>query len=125
MLLLSRMFVQSAVWDDHRQDPQQQVTASSHAPGYPAFKARARGPSCWRSAKNTLGEFLEINFGKKRYVSGIEIQGDPHADNWTEQFYLAYSMGSVWRNATRPYQGVKVSVLNFSGSSIRLVFTSL
>ena len=93
--------------------PNNRITASSHAPGYPAFKARARGPSCWRSAKNTLGEFLEINFGKKRYVSGIEIQGDPHADNWTEQFYLAYSMGSVWRNVTRPYQGVKVSVLNF------------
>ena len=93
--------------------PDNWITASSHAPGYPAYKARARGPSCWRSAENIPGEFLEINFGKKRYVSEIEIQGDPHADNWTEQFYLAFSVGSVWRNVTRPHQGVKVSSLNY------------
>jgi len=90
--------------------PNSQITASSHAPGYPAYKARVYGPSCWRSANNTLREFLEINLGKKRYVSGIETQGDPQADNWTEQFYLAYSLGSVWKNMTSPYIGVRVSI---------------
>ena len=82
-----------------------QITASSHAPGYPAYKARTRGYSCWRSADNTLGEFLEINLGEKRHVKGIFIQGDPLADNWTEQLFLAYSLGSGWENVTSPHQG--------------------
>lgn len=90
-----------------------QITASSRVIGFEAFKARLKGPSCWRSAKNSSGEFLEINLGEKEYVKAIKTQGDPQEDNWTEQFYLAYTLGAVWKNVTSPYYGVKVCQLQF------------
>lgn len=93
-----------------------QITASSHAPGFPPNKARARGNSCWRSANNTLGEYLEINFGRKRFVYTVEIDKDPQADSWTEQFFLEYYTGTVWRNVSRPYGGVRVGVVLTSSS---------
>ncbi len=59
-----------------------QITASSHQPRFEAFKARLKGPSCWKSARNVAGEFLEVTFlSQKKYITGIETQGDPHADN--------------------------------------------
>lgn len=91
--------------------PDNQITASSHAPGFPPNKARARGNSCWRSANNTLGEYLEVNFGRKRFVYKVEIDKDPQADSWTEQFYLEYYTGTVWRNVSRPYGAVTVGVV--------------
>lgn len=93
-----------------------QITASSNAPGFPPNKARARGASCWRSANNTLGEYLEINFGRKRFVYAVEIEKDPQADNWTKQFFLEYYTGAVWRNVSRPYRGVTVGVVLTSSS---------
>ena len=87
-----------------------QITASSNVPHFEAFKARLNGPSCWKSAQNDTGEFLEVNFWHQiKYITGIRIQGDPQADNWTEQFYVAYSLGSAWKNVTQQQQGrVKV-----------------
>ncbi|KAL9963496.1 hypothetical protein ACROYT_G027007 [Oculina patagonica] len=84
-----------------------QITASSQVTGFEAFKARLYGSSCWKSAKNSSGEFLEINFREKEYVKAIKTQGDPQEDNWTEQFYVAFTLGSVWENVTWPYHGVK------------------
>ena len=87
-----------------------QFTASSHAKHFEAFKARLHGQSCWRSVQNDTGEFLEINFSsQKTYVNGISTQGDPQADNWTQQYYVAYYWGSVWKNLTQAYiEDVKV-----------------
>ncbi|XP_074633810.1 retinoschisin-like [Acropora palmata] len=96
--------------------PDNQITASSHAPGFPPNKARARGNSCWRSANNTLGEYLEINFERKRFVYKVEIDKDPQADSWTEQFYLEYYTGTVWRNVSRPYGAVTI----FKGNSAKI-----
>ncbi|XP_068685159.1 coagulation factor VIII-like [Montipora foliosa] len=84
-----------------------QISASSYASGYPPYKARLGGTSCWRSANNTLGEFLEINFGRKRHVRQLKIEKDPQEENWTENFYLECYSGSVWSNLSGPYQGVK------------------
>ena len=89
-----------------------QITASSQVTGFEAFKARLHGPSCWRSAKSNSGEFLEINLGEKEYVKAIKMQGDPLEDNWTEQFYLAYFLGAVWKNVTWSYHGLKVCQMN-------------
>lgn len=98
-----------------------QITASSHAPGYPAYEARMEGSSCWRSVNNTLGEFLEINLGQRRYVNGVTTQGDPQADNWTKQFYLAYFADFVWRNVTSPYQTVRVRDDHIFSAALRIV----
>lgn len=85
-----------------------QITASSQTVGFESFNARLYGSSCWKSAKNNSGEFLQINLGEKKYVKAVKMQGDPQGDNWTEQFYMAYSLGSVWKNVTWLYDGVKV-----------------
>ena len=85
-----------------------QITASSHLINFEAFNARLYGSSCWRSARNNSGEFLEVNLGRKEHVKAIKLQGDPLEENWTTQFYLAFSLGSFWKNITWPYHGVKV-----------------
>lgn len=77
-----------------------QITASSEVPGFQAFKARFDGSSCWRSAKSSLGEYLEVNFGRKENVKAIKTQADPLQDNWTEKYYLAFSLGLGWKNVT-------------------------
>ena len=83
-----------------------QISASSHQPNFEAFRARTEGPSCWRSKQNVIGEFLEVNFlSQKKYIAGMKLQSDPKADNWTEMFYLAYSLGSVWKNVTDQQDG--------------------
>lgn len=85
-----------------------QITASSQIINFEAFKARLYGSSCWRSARNNSGEFLEVKLGQKEYVKAITTQGDPREDNWTTQFYVAFSLGSFWKNITWSYHGVKV-----------------
>ena len=40
----------------------------------------------------------------------MKLQGDPNADNWTEMFYLAYSLGSVWNNVTEQHDGLSAKV---------------
>ena len=83
-----------------------QITASSHKPNFEAFKARYLGLSCWRSNRNVIGEFLQVNFlSQRKYIAGLKLHGDPNADNWTEMFYLAYSLGSVWNNVTHQQDG--------------------
>ncbi|KAJ7392557.1 hypothetical protein OS493_010203 [Desmophyllum pertusum] len=96
-----------------------QLTASSHAKHFEAFKARLHGQSCWRSVQNDTGEFLEINFSsQKTYVNGISTQGDPQADNWTQQYYVAYYWGSVWKNLTQAYiEDVKIFQGNWDRTS--------
>ena len=86
-----------------------QITASSETQGFESYKARLDGPSCWRGAKNSPGEYLEVNFGRKEYVKAIRTQADPRQDNWTKKFYIAYSLGSGWKNITEPYN-VRVKV---------------
>lgn len=85
-----------------------QITASSEVPGFQAFKARFDGSSCWRSAKSSLGEYLEVNFGRKENVKAIKTQADPLQDNWTEEYYLAFSLGLGWKNVTRQLGRVEV-----------------
>ena len=85
-----------------------QITASSEVPDFEAFKARFDGSSCWRSANSSLGEYLEVNFGRKEYVKAIKTQADPLQDNWTEKYYLAFSLGLGCKNVTRQFGRVVV-----------------
>ena len=91
--------------------PDKHITASSKSPLYPAYKGRKGGISCRRSANDTLGEFLEIQLGQRRNIKGIATQGDPQDDNWTEKFYLSYTLGSVWKNVTEPNQPDDLKVI--------------
>ena len=85
-----------------------QITASSEVLGFQAFKARFDGSSCWRSAKSSLGEYLEVNFGRKENVKAIITQADPLQDNWTEKYYLGFSLGLGWNNVTHQLGQVAV-----------------
>ena len=64
------------------------LTASS---GYiPVTNATLNSGVAWCAAIKDQNQYLQIDFGKKRTVSGIAVQGDPVSDNWVTKFQLMH-----------------------------------
>eukprot|EP00058_Branchiostoma_floridae_P017130 XP_002602618.1 hypothetical protein BRAFLDRAFT_81900 [Branchiostoma floridae] len=52
-----------------------QLTASSAQPGYEAFKARINGTRSWHMAQLDTQQWLQVDLGQLKIVTGIQTQG--------------------------------------------------
>ncbi|XP_066297877.1 uncharacterized protein [Branchiostoma lanceolatum] len=52
-----------------------QLTASSAQPGYEAFKARMNGKRSWHMAQLDTQQWLQVDLGQLKVVTGIQTQG--------------------------------------------------
>jgi F5/8 type C domain len=85
--------------------PDERITASSvyRAPGtvYSPWLGRAfasaEKPSagCWRPAKDTSEEYLQVDLGQALMVSGIATQGQARSRNWITSLRLTYSLDNI------------------------------
>ena len=79
-----------------------QITASSYwhqsaqSTNPPRF-ARLNLSSYWSAASATIGQWIQVNLGVSRFVSGIILQGSTWADQRVTAYQVQYSLdGSSW-----------------------------
>ena len=73
------------VRDELKVIPDNNITASSELPGFPAKDGRLAGTGAWcplTNGRNT-DPYLEISLGKSYVICGIEVQGKPNASEPT------------------------------------------
>ncbi|XP_048579859.1 uncharacterized protein LOC5521691 isoform X2 [Nematostella vectensis] len=107
---------------DYTIDDSLLTASSSDRTSVPAFarlrlQSKPGSSGAWCSAKNTLGEYLQVDLGLRRQVTHIAIQGRPKSTDFVKSFYLKYGNdGSTFNyygaNATENYL-----VLNGSSDS--------
>ncbi|KAI8486110.1 Retinoschisin [Branchiostoma belcheri] len=82
--------------------PDDSITASStytyalgaNKPYYGRLNGVA-GRGAWESKTNTIGEWLQVDLGKKKTVTGTIIQGRDGFDEWVTHYKLQYSEDDV------------------------------
>ncbi|XP_068694975.1 sushi, von Willebrand factor type A, EGF and pentraxin domain-containing protein 1-like isoform X1 [Montipora foliosa] len=74
-----------------------QITASSERdPGHSAKYGRLDGNSAWCSARSSLPEYFQIDFGRLVEVTAVATQGHPKEHKWVVTYVLRYSLGKHW-----------------------------
>ncbi|KAI8481126.1 Retinoschisin [Branchiostoma belcheri] len=78
--------------DDIRDDS---ITASSYYKGdYRPSRGRlygTAGEGAWAARKNNIGEWLQVDLGGMKSITGTIIQGQDHGDSWVTSYKLHYS----------------------------------
>ena len=79
-----------------------QITASSYwheseESTHPPLKARLNHGRYWSPAYGTIGQWIQVNLGVSRFISGMILQGS----TWDDQRVIAYQVqyshdGSSW-----------------------------
>lgn len=71
------------------------ITASSFtSPGYEPANARLNANKCWKpSTQNDPNDYLQIDLGKVRILTGLATQGFP--SEYVESYRIQYSIDSV------------------------------
>ena len=104
---------------ENNEIPNGEVTASSYyGPGYEPWQARLNNiqksgsTGSWSAYQNAIGQYLQIDLGKKRVVNKIATQGSPSTVyfQWVTSYKLFSSDGAKWKE----YQNngvVKVNVV--------------
>ncbi|XP_071751059.2 uncharacterized protein LOC139908314 [Centroberyx gerrardi] len=78
-----------------------QLSASSSQGLFTPNKARLNGNSCWMPSGSPSSNWIQVNLGETRKVTGVVIQGCPQNDHWVTKFKLQHSMdGSTWTDYT-------------------------
>ena len=101
---------------ENKEIPNRAVTASSyHGPGHEPRQARLNnnqksgGTGSWSTLPNTIGQYLQIDLGKKRVISKIATQGRPSMDQWVKSYKLIFSIDGAKWNEYRNNGVVKVN----------------
>ncbi|CAB4041614.1 Hypothetical predicted protein, partial [Paramuricea clavata] len=65
---------------------------------YYAGNARLHGSSAWMPGYTRPGQYLEINFGSSKYITGIATQGTGrwNENNFVRSYSLQYYDGKNW-----------------------------
>ena len=77
-----------------------------------ASNGRLSGASSWCASSIDNNQYLQLDFGKIKTITGIAIQGNPTENKWVKEFYMDYGTSS---SSLMTYQenGIpKVSILN-------------
>ncbi|XP_077985990.1 putative carboxypeptidase X1 [Glandiceps talaboti] len=83
--------------------PDSQMTASTtytsvHMPYYGRLNwCELSGVSCAWCGQNKVDEWLQIDLGYSRKVTGVDTQGRDNASLWVTSFKLSYGDGSTWQ----------------------------
>ncbi|KAM4634074.1 macrophage mannose receptor 1 [Polymixia lowei] len=78
-----------------------QLSASSSLGSFTPSKARLNGNSCWMPSGNPNSNWIQVNLGQTRKVTGIVIQGCPMNDHWVTKFKVQHSVdGTTWTDHT-------------------------
>ncbi|XP_048579368.1 receptor-type tyrosine-protein phosphatase S isoform X3 [Nematostella vectensis] len=73
--------------------PDSAMSASSGSPS----AARLYGNSSWCSTSSSVSEYLQVDLGGVRTVSGVATQGSPGEEKWVKTYNLQYSGdGTRW-----------------------------
>ncbi|XP_035689584.1 lactadherin-like [Branchiostoma floridae] len=81
--------------------PDDRITASSFfGPDHEPYRGRLNGvagESAWVPRYNTIGQWLQVDLGKMKNLTGTIIQGRQNADQWVTSYKLQYSTdGTSW-----------------------------
>ncbi|XP_076014518.1 uncharacterized protein LOC143007034 [Genypterus blacodes] len=78
-----------------------QLSASSSLGSFTPSKARLKGNSCWMPSTSATSQWIQVNLGQARKVTGIVIQGCPQNDHWVTKFKIQHSMNGIqWFDTT-------------------------
>ncbi|XP_078696167.1 uncharacterized protein LOC144924633 isoform X2 [Branchiostoma floridae x Branchiostoma belcheri] len=81
--------------------PDDSITASTFwGVGYEPYRGRLNGVAgngAWAVTTSTIGEWLQVDLGEKKPVTGTIIQGRYYYDQWVTSYKLQYSVdGRSW-----------------------------
>ncbi|XP_078657439.1 uncharacterized protein LOC144903312 [Branchiostoma floridae x Branchiostoma belcheri] len=101
--------------------PHSAITASSyHSTNYEPYRGRLNGVSggsSWAARNNSPGQYLQVDLGAEKQVTGTIIQGRYSNYQWVTSYKLQYSTdGNVWTTC----RGADGSEKVFPGSRDRL-----
>lgn len=91
--------------------PNSNIKASSFQVGGEPWRARLGYGSGWIPSTGSSSEYLEVDLGKPKVITYIEIEGDSHNAYWLNRFFLDYRMSieEPWKNY-RPRGSSEVSI---------------
>ncbi|XP_066269431.1 SCO-spondin-like [Branchiostoma lanceolatum] len=100
--------------------PDDRITASSYpAPNFEPYRGRLNGAadaSAWAAGSNTIGEWLQVDLGSTKRITGTIIQGRATYDQWVTSYKLQFSQdGTSWT----AYQGGNGAEKVFEGNTDR------
>ncbi|XP_072025096.1 retinoschisin-like [Amphiura filiformis] len=77
------------------------LTASSElnisAASADAAQARLNNQGAWVAATDDLNQWLKISLYRQINITGVQIQGNPNADQWVTKFKVEGSLGNdIW-----------------------------
>ncbi|XP_078665994.1 lactadherin-like [Branchiostoma floridae x Branchiostoma belcheri] len=78
--------------------PDASITASSISVGFESYHGRLNGVAgvgAWAARTNTIGEWLQVDLGEMKTVTGTIIQGRSSADQWVTSYKLQYSLDGL------------------------------
>ncbi|XP_028395369.1 uncharacterized protein LOC114519442 isoform X2 [Dendronephthya gigantea] len=68
-----------------------QMSSSTDKNGFSPSKGRLNGADSWRPTNNDQNQWLQVNLGKKEFVTAIATQGSGNA-SWVETYSLSYGV---------------------------------
>ena len=91
-----------------------QLKASSNSPD--AINGRLYNTSSWCSLTTSSMEYLQIDLGNVKTVTGVATQGDPSSKNWVKTYALSYSYGG---DRWTQYEGLSHQQVRYFRPSLR------
>ena len=77
------------------------TSSSSKDCSHGASQGRLYGKSAWCSTTFSNTEYIQVDLGRVKTVTGIATQGDQAQDKWVTSYNLVYSFNSgIWFNYT-------------------------
>ncbi|XP_066998735.1 neurexin-4 [Anabrus simplex] len=94
------------------------ATSSLHERG--ANNARLNGGNAWTAASSDFDQYLTIDLGEVRNVTGIATQGRPHSSEYVMEYRIRYgSNGLDYADYKEPGGNAKMFKGNTDGDTIR------
>ena len=70
---------------------------------------RLYGATSWCSSTSSVNEYIQVDLGQVKTVTGIATQGDPTNDKWIKTYTIRYSLnGNSWNDYTGGTSSIKV-----------------
>ena len=81
---------------------------------YAENMARLDGRGCWSADANNKEEWIQVEFNRTMFVSGIVLQGSPYYSEWVKEYKTLYTIdGSItWQYVVDGQSKIKVSVMS-------------
>ncbi|XP_031557770.1 uncharacterized protein LOC116294321, partial [Actinia tenebrosa] len=101
---------------ENSQIPDSHLTSSSSSDNFhAASRGRLYGSSSWCSQTIGNNEYIQVDLGQVKTVTGIATQGNPHMNAWVTSYKVGYSFDNRYWNEYKQGQVVK----NLEGNSDR------